>query len=449
MRLLQPRRNDAYVIIYRHNPGALPRETFVRVPRNGPNFGRKPLPTGWDPVPVDFVNPFTIRKLINDPLVDLIFDGIDAAQNYGRVIRPGPISYRGFQKVLGDYIYPRHNHPAKWIAQPGNPGGLINNQFVTKFDKNTTMPHAWFTDFGWWAEEISSVNPDPFVWRFGQESYWVRVNATEAQAAHDEWVAAGEPALTHDAIVQLGAVPRHRWLPRFMPEAFSPLDYAPNEEPVPYRLIRRHRDSQPQTEPDLVPRRAVDHALRVIQSVQLAPGRPPIIVNGGVHKLKPPPNGTKEAKGVVGRAMGAFLKAYGSATEFGDFVEALHGALPKELQKPYRKKGWLTKDELARFNEETNSRTFKALRVYRNLGKLDINKAMENLIKNQGQDAAIGGANSKARKALANLGVKPVGVSRFDPLGLDRGAELHFRWEQFNKTRREQRHAKSHNRKGN
>lgn len=91
-----------------------------------------------------------------------------------------------------------------------------------------------------------------------------------------------------------------------------------------------------------------------------------------------PPKGTKETKktprgGLAGAVMAGMGKGLSSYSELGDFVESLHEALPKDLQKG-KNLGEKMRD------------------LYTHLNKIDWEKAVVNLAKNQLEDLVVGSA---------------------------------------------------------
>lgn len=135
----------------------------------------------------------------------------------------------------------------------------------------------------------------------------------------------------------------------------------------------------------------------------------PITRRRATHRSKPPEKGTKEKKTIArGGLPGEIL---GWVTEAGDFVDALHDALPKWDQAGGT---WVPKQGEGRHNGYwlKPSLEKKARAVWNHWDAIDPAKALENLALNQLEDMALGKLGKAAQKAskgwLDQLG-RPVG----------------------------------------
>lgn len=113
------------------------------------------------------------------------------------------------------------------------------------------------------------------------------------------------------------------------------------------------------------------------------------------HARLPARGGTRERKGTVGlrRALQIASRIYGEVTEVGDFVDAIHGALPKK----YQVKGGIVA---------------KSKAIYDHIDSLDIGKMGYNLVFDHYSDKALGKLYSYGKKA-------PYGTNLSHPLHLN------------------------------
>lgn len=113
------------------------------------------------------------------------------------------------------------------------------------------------------------------------------------------------------------------------------------------------------------------------------------------HARLPARGGTRERKGTIGlrRALQIASKIYGEVTEVGDFVDAIHGALPKK----YQVKGGIVA---------------KSKAIYDHIDSLDIGKMGYNLVFDHYSDKALGKLYSYGKKA-------PYGSNISHPLHLN------------------------------
>lgn len=102
-----------------------------------------------------------------------------------------------------------------------------------------------------------------------------------------------------------------------------------------------------------------------------------------------PTKGTKERKVAVNGQVRKWLGwLVSTASEFGDFLDALHDALPKDLQA------------------ENGTMKDKFDAVYRNLDKVDMLDAVQNLVENQVTDKYYADVFEKFQKGLDQFGIE-------------------------------------------
>lgn len=119
------------------------------------------------------------------------------------------------------------------------------------------------------------------------------------------------------------------------------------------------------------------------------------------HRWSKPRPGKREAK-VMANNRAAALLVFGAVTEFGDFVGAIHDALPKEAR---RSRTWRDKDgkwHRARIDSQLRD-------IYANLDKVDWYEALVNLVANEVEDRLIGKVNRQANKLTRQLGDRYLG----------------------------------------
>lgn len=109
-----------------------------------------------------------------------------------------------------------------------------------------------------------------------------------------------------------------------------------------------------------------------------------------VPPARPPGPNVRERKMIVA-IHGVPARLINFATETLDFVDAIHGALPKELQaRPRFVDGrWVPPSPVD-----------KAMAVYNHLDRLDLRQALINLLLEQFEDAVYGGIGSLSRRSL-------------------------------------------------
>lgn len=165
--------------------------------------------------------------------------------------------------------------------------------------------------------------------------------------------------------------------------------------PVPGPAQRTRRDLE--NRPDRVDQRQVGNRPRVPllpgDAIASDPGAAPrgeIAPTPGVTiqtriDYRRPPAGTKEQKFIANPAgRNLVVRLFSGITEFGDAIDAIYEAIPKELRGTRRR----TLVDKANF-------------VYRNLQHVDIIEALQNLAVNEVEDRAIGKLGRYGAKAAA------------------------------------------------
>lgn len=192
------------------------------------------------------------------------------------------------------------------------------------------------------------------------------------------------------------------WLPstgpRWSPDPLSNPILQPAAEPVapPVRGPRPGRRTNPATRTN--PFRSPTEQTQVGPGRQhpgsVSPVPPPSDRTSQVSSPRQPPGpGKKERKMKVAVNNSSFGgRLIGGLGELADAVNAMHDALPKELQLKY-----------ATIPE-------KALQVYRHINEVDLNEAVMNMLANQGEDRFIGKTGQDTAVLNDRLG-NPGGVT--------------------------------------
>lgn len=151
--------------------------------------------------------------------------------------------------------------------------------------------------------------------------------------------------------------------------------------------------------------------LKAVTVTATAGGRankPPTVKVALEHKHAKPPDGVREGKArVAGKASAAAVAAFGAVTEAGDFFEALWDALPEKFRKR----------EMAKRHGKKPKMADMAWQVASNMPKLDVPKAIMNVLANQVEDAVIGAGGQALKSASAKL-------APHRPLGFGSGPAL-------------------------
>lgn len=320
-------------------------------------------------------------------------------------LRPAPTpggAGGGWVKIAGDFFYdePYLGGPtiasSQWFNAPLG-GQAIFPQIPLQI--GFSIPADWDT-LGYWIpsiygngryahnrsylREYPTPGGSPLIWPE------VFVPVPEVPAQPDwRYDPMGRP------IDQPLGVPRpvpYRNIPRLNPRPDWPESRSsgpsPAEERWPFRTgPGRHptpRDlgfAEPRTIPSSVPG----------VSVRVRPNPRPL----SPPPAKPPGKDTKEKKTIMNVASGSFVgRVINAVTETKDVVDAIYDALPYSIRKKYRNN--IPAQEKAKI-------------IYANLGKVDMQKAIENLAWNQVEDFAYGKLGKAVGKANRRIG-RPVGV---------------------------------------
>lgn len=175
------------------------------------------------------------------------------------------------------------------------------------------------------------------------------------------------------------------------------------------------------TNPRVRPRYRDDPAIEIDFKPRERPDpKPP-----GEHPREPPGPGTKEKKGTIGGGLaGKWLqgldKIINTYTESDDFIAAVYKALPWEIRR------WRGRDGVWRDRDIGSQQRLE--RIYANLGKLSLSKAIKEVAENHGTDAAYGGIG----KAMGGAIGKAAGTGYYSGLrGLQAGGakQREITWE--------------------
>lgn len=159
--------------------------------------------------------------------------------------------------------------------------------------------------------------------------------------------------------------------------------------PIPYPLIPG-RQPNPWRSPTEQTQRGYDLAPRASDYPLPGPN-----VRPGQAVKRPPGKKEKESKLLLGPHPASVIgRAISAVSEFGDFIDSLHKALPRKYRSKRRGRYW------------------EGQAVYRHLDKVDWAKAIKNLIENEAEDrffGSIGRLNAKANRARNATGGTALG----------------------------------------
>jgi len=217
-----------------------------------------------------------------------------------------------------------------------------------------------------------------------------------------------------------------------------PYPFAPMPVPISRPLTRPSQEPgispqpQPQPQPRPAPRPVPVPvgAIAPIPSINYRPGERP---EAGYHERRPPTEHEAEKKkrlkpGTSVAWLHFMNQAVGSYTEMDDTIAALYKGLPWHLRR------WRGRDGVWR-DRDIRSDT-RAKRLFELLGQLDVEKAIEEVIKQQLTDAAFGTVGNKLKQKAKDLGDEGLwaGNTGFQT----GGAKRHETWEEaYEKLRKE------------
>lgn len=419
---------------------------------NPPVFGRK-LPN--IPMPKKFPYGKMFKWGVGLGLADAAID--IGEQIYRDLFRYTPakpwVDWPGFSRTHGPYDHvgmdniPDNLSPLAFSAD-------ITNQAISapNYPFDYLYPQRWWQWFGLW--DLHNPGAIPGTERYANRERW---EVTDAPLATSTGEMAQAMGIGRFQFGYGSALPDEiGWLPREFPFEFPIGTPANPNSPTPNRFKEKPtREMQPEWRTRFRP--GARTALRGVATTTVTttaatspatapaginvPNRP--VTNGTPfdHKLEPPRKRVKERK-MKATGAATLVRAFGSYSEIGDLIQAVNTALPKELQKRARPSKYMTSDELREYNQFNSSDFGRLLNIYRNADKLDLNKVVENVIKNQAEDALIGGASSKAKRALDRMvGARPQ-LDATDPLGVQSRAAKAKWWKEYNSNRAAQRQAR-------
>lgn len=122
------------------------------------------------------------------------------------------------------------------------------------------------------------------------------------------------------------------------------------------------------------------------------------------EKRVPPGKRVKEKKGLARKGLAFAVARAFDATEAVDAVDALFGALPKDVQKGVTRSGRVRKGGMAPEGTKYLTVFDKLGAVYRNLDRLNLNQAAYNLLVNHITDKIVGSVAGGAGRRLRNMG---------------------------------------------
>lgn len=196
------------------------------------------------------------------------------------------------------------------------------------------------------------------------------------------------PILQPIGVPAFAPVPRPVQWPAPRLEPWSPEwpEVGPRPQPNPRPRPR------PNPRPDAKANPARPFAQGAVEISPYAPPRPAV-----ARGPQPPGRGTKERKGGLPPWAAAVWRGVGPITEASDFIGSVYEALPRRLKiAEYKKRG-----------RQPNPAE-KLEIIYRNIGSLDLGKALGNIVANEVEDRAIGKFGKALGQASANAG-RPIG----------------------------------------
>lgn len=177
------------------------------------------------------------------------------------------------------------------------------------------------------------------------------------------------------------------------PDPWSPEfpDVGPRPNPRP----RPQPQPEPWNDPTATPDFPFGQPTASIGAWESSPNAPPRPV--AAAGPKPPGPGTKERKGGLPAWAIPLWKSFGAPTEFNDHVSAVYEALPKSVKvAAYRKNG----------RQPTAQEKLRL--VYANMHRLDVGKAVSNLVENHFEDKFYGKLGKMLGQA-SNAAGRPLG----------------------------------------
>jgi hypothetical protein len=353
-----------------------PRTTVPRVPVR-PATPR--LPRG---IPEHVLDPFRYRNPFLRPALRAFPLGrlADAYDIY-MMLKPKEyvIKYpAGIERIAGpfNYPYPYNSAPVGQIGYQWT-YGPITNQYITGYEALGHVPYADYWGV-WIPNDINSI--------FGAEhSAWRKLPqyVETGQIVEHGWADApgrlGEPGVVE--IPEPVGFPSPR--PTSPEVPYWALPYAPRHpntevgSPVNAPAFR----SSPRGEPAI--------------TTTINPGAGTAVRTNSPTVRTPPGPGVKERKATIKSSMPILHGVLGTITEGADLIRAIHGALPPQFQaKPKRNPNAKGKKD----KWKASSPQEKLGALYDHWDKIDIGKAVGNVIKQEAGDRLIGKVNQGISK---------------------------------------------------
>jgi len=378
----RPPTRDPRVIPWRPKPKPIPKPApggplFPGVPKpKHPPFGKRPphlpLPGGW----LGRLKP--LRPFLRlHPFLTLPFLAWDLYDLYQ--------AYRQDASVRGYYKVGPECTGADWInfdrfSIYTRPCGSRQSPAPAEYSFTAPYPS---TIFEWWRG-IFTTGGGRKVDSFGFRQRWDR-----------------DPAVPNPAYIP----PQEGWVVPPSPlELPYPYPFAAPPVPVTPPLTRPNQEPgyqpRPQPKPSPAPRPlAPPGAVAPVPAIEWTPGEP---ATSGFHERRPPIRDKEKEKkkrlkpGTAAAWLNFMSGAIGSYTEVDDTVAALYKGLPWKLRR------WRGRDGVWRDRDITS--VDRAKRLYQLLGQLDVQKGIEEIIKQQLSDAAFGMVGNKLKQKAKELG---------------------------------------------
>lgn len=367
-----------------------PVDVFRRVPGEPRTFGKRNAP--WMPaLPQRIPMPRGLRPALG-PL-RLIPDALEIWPLIkGRTVKP--VIDGQFELLDGPFAYPYpYNGDPYCIAWFTYAHGPITGQYVTPAP--LTIPAHAQGEFGIWVKSdlnpiFNAMNSHCKVWeeQYDRTIEFVPFNVTSAVPL---------PA----AAPQGSPMASPRAKPRVRPQEGAKAAPRPQRTP--------EEAGEPSAKPAPAPRGDPTTQMTVPITSTRPAGAPPRIVEKTIPRRPPGPGVTEKKLNMTPQWVEKIKKLINGFTETTDFVGALYGALPEQLQKKERAK---------RYGKEPSFQGKVAI-LLQNLDQIAPERAMYNLLENQLEDALIGRANQGLTKQA-----KPIYDRLRRPVGFGTGTAL-------------------------
>jgi hypothetical protein len=159
----------------------------------------------------------------------------------------------------------------------------------------------------------------------------------------------------------------------------------PTPQPRPWRSPRLRRDPRP-----------YERTLTITRTIGRAPPRTPTVA---AHKSAPPPANTKEQKTTLRKFAAVLTKALDTVSEYAEIIDALYDALPDDVKDRWGKgRKERPGDQAGQYG--IDGADWKLQALYANWHRLDTEKAVLNIIKNEIEDRLHGASHKRKDKLL-------------------------------------------------